>query len=188
MLSFCLTEQLTGNSSLSSSHNAESPDLQPNHLATRLIDKNALNVMAGQSQTNISDCLSKSRVQTNCINKEKSCECGICQPSVDGGRDTFKGKDGILQEDKTVEGMTGRDKKDRAVGSWVSAQENVPDTCCCGAAWHDHKPVLDKFKTFLQGTPGEKLINLWMDIEKLKIVQHRKNRWTLSVCKQFKPK
>ncbi|XP_028983866.1 regulator of G-protein signaling 22 [Betta splendens] len=187
-------EKLTGDSHKKflqepSSHIAEASELQLKDLASRLSNnvlKNALNVMAGQSQANKSDCLSKD--QTNCINKEKSCECKVCQPSVNGGM--FKGKTAILQEDKTgneVEGMMDRDKANRAGGSWVSAQQNVPDSCCRGAGWHDRKPGLDKFKKFLQGTSGEKIINLWMDIEKLKIVQHRerKNRYLVLMRSRY---
>ncbi|KAM6909718.1 regulator of G-protein signaling 22 [Xenentodon cancila] len=62
-------------------------------------------------------------------------------------------------------------KKNR--GSRVKNQEYTPDFC-----WDD-RPDFNAFKEFLQGTHGEKLLCLWMDIERLKAAQHRdrKNRY-----------
>lgn len=49
--------------------------------------------------------------------------------------------------------------------------------------FHDSSYGLKKFKSFLQGTPGEKLFYLWMDIERLKTLQnqHSKNRYLIVV-------
>ncbi|CAK6967144.1 LOW QUALITY PROTEIN: regulator of G-protein signaling 22 [Scomber scombrus] len=49
------------------------------------------------------------------------------------------------------------------------------------------KPGLDEFKEFLRGTPGEKLLNLWMDIERLKAIQHRerKNRYLVLMRSRY---
>lgn len=182
-----LTEPLNGNPKEqylqeSSSQNVESSELQLEYLATRLIKNvlnNALNVVDGQSQANISDCLSKLRDQTNCISKEKSCECKVCQRSAVGGRDTLKEKEEKVQvgeSGKEVDEKTDWGKENREVGSRGPGQENMPDICCHGACWHDNRPSLDNFKEFLQGTPGEKLINLWMDIEKLKIIEHSERK------------
>ncbi|XP_026228367.1 regulator of G-protein signaling 22 [Anabas testudineus] len=193
-----LTEPLNGNPKEqylqeSSSQNVESSELQLEYLATRLIKNvlnNALNVVDGQSQANISDCLSKLRDQTNCISKEKSCECKVCQRSAVGGRDTLKEKEEKVQvgeSGKEVDEKTDWGKENREVGSRGPGQENMPDICCHGACWHDNRPSLDNFKEFLQGTPGEKLINLWMDIEKLKIIEHseRKGRYLVLMRSRY---
>lgn len=183
-LNLCFTEPSAGNREEqylqeSSSQNAEFSELQLKYLATRLIKNvlnNALNVIDGQNQANISDCLSKSRDLTNCTSKEKSCECKVCQHSAVEGRDRLKGKKEKVQEGKNgkgVEEKTHCKKENREVRSRGSGQEKMSDICCHGTCWHDNTPGLDNFKDFLQGTPGEKLINLWMDIEKLKIIQHR---------------
>ncbi|KAJ8353845.1 hypothetical protein SKAU_G00214120 [Synaphobranchus kaupii] len=45
---------------------------------------------------------------------------------------------------------------------------------------HDTKKGLQDFKSFLQGTPGEKLFHLWMDIERLKSLQNMNSKnWYL---------
>lgn len=186
-LSLCCKEQSADNQEEqylqeSSSQSAESSELQRKYLATRLIKNvlnNALNVIAGQNQANISDCPSKSRDLTNCTSKEKCCECKVCQHSAVGGRDRSKGKKEKVQEGKNgkgVEDKTDCKKMNREVRSRVSPQEEMPDICCHSACWHDNTPGLDNFKEFLQGTPGEKLINFWMDIEKLRIIQHRERK------------
>ncbi|XP_069393280.1 regulator of G-protein signaling 22 [Paralichthys olivaceus] len=139
---------------------------------------NALNVMTDESQGNISDCFNTSAEQTNGTSKEeKLCEY-VCQISANGGRKQLEGIQ-VKVKEKTgnpVEEKTECDKRNREVGSWDKNRGNVSDchvTCCL-----DNRPGLDEFREFLRGTPGEKLINLWMDIEKLKSEKHgeRKNR------------
>ncbi|CAJ1061447.1 regulator of G-protein signaling 22 isoform X1 [Xyrichtys novacula] len=46
----------------------------------------------------------------------------------------------------------------------------------CSSKTDFSRPGLDEFKEFLQGTPGEKLLNLWMDIERLKTTQNRERK------------
>uniref|UniRef100_A0A3P8PCW3 RGS domain-containing protein n=1 Tax=Astatotilapia calliptera TaxID=8154 RepID=A0A3P8PCW3_ASTCA len=70
----------------------------------------------------------------------------------------------------------GWDKKDQEEGSRATNQEDVPYTCCNDTGFYGS---LDKFREFLQGTSGEKLLNLWMDIERLKAARdkERKHRY-----------
>lgn len=177
-LSLCFTEP----SNPEEQYLQESSELQLKYLATRLIKNvlnSALNVMDGQNQANSSDCLSESRDVTNRPSKEKSCECKVCQHSAVAGRDGLKGEEEKVQQGKNgrgVEEETDCKKVNGEVRSRGSRQEKVPDICCHSAYWHDNTPSLDNFLDFLQGTPGEKLINLWMDIEKLKVLQHKERK------------
>uniref|UniRef100_A0A4W5KZZ3 RGS domain-containing protein n=1 Tax=Hucho hucho TaxID=62062 RepID=A0A4W5KZZ3_9TELE len=63
-----------------------------------------------------------------------------------------------------------------------SAEENDRDLefCDATASIHGDRQGLGEFKDFLKGTPGEKLLRLWMDIERLKTLQdgRRKNRYS----------
>ncbi|XP_040899864.1 regulator of G-protein signaling 22 [Toxotes jaculatrix] len=177
-LRLCFTEPSAGNSKMkylteSSSQNFESSELQLEYLAARVVKQvlnNALNVMGDQSQDSISDCTST----------EKSCECNVCRHSSNGGRERLNGKKEKVQEGKRgSEAKTEWHQKNREVGRTGTDQESIPDICCHGTCCQYNRAGLDKFKEFLRGTSGEKLYNLWMDIEKLKAVQHRerKNRY-----------
>uniref|UniRef100_A0A3B4XAZ8 RGS domain-containing protein n=1 Tax=Seriola lalandi dorsalis TaxID=1841481 RepID=A0A3B4XAZ8_SERLL len=128
-------------------------------LMVKQVLNNALKVMDHQRQQNISGCFSKSVDQTHCTSTDKPCECKVCQHSPNGGRERLEGKKEKVQERKR--------------GSRDTDHENVPDICCHGSCCQGNIPGLGAFKEFLRGTPGEKLINLWMDIEKLKATQHR---------------
>nr|XP_019946667.1 PREDICTED: regulator of G-protein signaling 22 [Paralichthys olivaceus] len=98
------------------------------------------------------------------------------QKEPNGGRKQLEGIQ-VKVKEKTgnpVEEKTECDKRNREVGSWDKNRGNVSDchvTCCL-----DNRPGLDEFREFLRGTPGEKLINLWMDIEKLKSEKHRERK------------
>ncbi|XP_047196784.1 regulator of G-protein signaling 22 [Hippoglossus stenolepis] len=161
----------------------ESVEAQLEGLAAKIVKQvlnNALSVMTDESQGNISDCFNMSAEQTNCTSKEeKLCEC-VCQHSANGGREPLEGIQAKVQEDKmgnAVEEKTEWDKRNREVGSWDKGRGNVCDIGCHVNCCLDNRPGLDEFMEFLRGTPGEKLINLWMDIEKLNPVQpERKNR------------
>lgn len=165
-----------------SSRNYESTELQLEYLAAKVVKQvlhNALNVMDGQSQANSSDCSSRSGQQTNCASADTSCECKVCQHSADGGRQRLEGKTEKVQEGKRrsrVGEKTEWLKKNWEVGCQGTDQENVLDICCHGTCCHGNRPSLDEFKEFLRGTPGEKLFNLWMDIERLKATQNRERK------------
>lgn len=166
----------------SSSYNYESSELQLESLAAKVVKQvlnNALNVMDGQSQPSTSDCFSKSGDQTNCSSTDRSCECKVCQRSADGGRERLEGKKEKVQEGKRgseVEEKTEWLKKNWEVGRRGTDQENVLDICCHGTCCQGNRPGLDEFKEFLRGTAGEKLLHLWMDIERLKATQNRERK------------
>uniref|UniRef100_A0A3B4XFJ5 RGS domain-containing protein n=1 Tax=Seriola lalandi dorsalis TaxID=1841481 RepID=A0A3B4XFJ5_SERLL len=154
----------------SSGQDFESSQLQLEYLAARVVKQvlnNALKVMDHQRQQNISGCFSKSVDQTHCTSTDKPCECKVCQHSPNGGRERLEGKKEKVQERKR--------------GSRDTDHENVPDICCHGSCCQGNIPGLGAFKEFLRGTPGEKLINLWMDIEKLKATQHRELKFSFYI-------
>lgn len=175
----------------SSGHGYESSELQLEYLAATVVKQalnNALTVMDGR--TNTSECFSKSGDQTDCTSTVKSCECETCLHSADGCRERLEAREAKVQEDKRstgVEQRTGGFKKYWEVGSSGTYQANVLDICCHGICCRGSRPGLDEFKEFLRGTPGEKLFNLWMDIERLKSTQNRerKNRWILQHNEHF---
>uniref|UniRef100_A0A3Q1B4K3 RGS domain-containing protein n=2 Tax=Amphiprion ocellaris TaxID=80972 RepID=A0A3Q1B4K3_AMPOC len=141
-----------------------------------------MNVMNSQSQENTSECLSKSGHQTHCTNTDKPCECKVYQHSADQDRERLEEKVGKVQHDargSEWEEKTDWEKKNREVESRGAYQQNVLDICCHDTCCYGNRPGLDEFKEFLRGTPGEKILNLWLDIERLKATQHRerKNRY-----------
>uniref|UniRef100_H2TU61 RGS domain-containing protein n=1 Tax=Takifugu rubripes TaxID=31033 RepID=H2TU61_TAKRU len=81
------------------------------------------------------------------------------------------------REGKVQEGTGGVRVEERAqrleAGSGGLGQKNAPYICFYGICCHGSRPGLDDFKEFLHGRPGEKTFNLWMDIERLKLVQNR---------------
>lgn len=166
----------------SSGQNHQSSELHLEYLAAEVVQRvlnNALNVMDVQSQANTTDCFSKSGDQTNCTSTDGSCECKVCQQSADGGRGRLEGKEEKVQEGKRgsrVEENTEWFKKNRVLGRRGTDQENVLDICCHGSCCHGNRPGFDEFKEFLRGAPGEKLLNLWMDIERLKATQNRERK------------
>ncbi|XP_058503200.1 regulator of G-protein signaling 22 [Solea solea] len=158
----------------SMSQSCESSELQLENVSDREVKQmlnNALNIMDDQSEGNISDCFNKPGEQTSCTSKEKRCEC----------KERLKRNREEVEADKWGSGAEKNTEWDENTEErcWDTDQENVCDICCPGTCCHDNKPGLDEFKEFLQGTPGEKLLSLWMDIEKLKALQHgeRKNRY-----------
>lgn len=166
----------------SSSQSYESSELQLEHLAATVVKQalnNALTVMDGQSQANTSECFSKLGDQPDCTGTVKSCECKVCLHSADGCRERLEGRKEKVQEDERGTGVEERTellKKNWEVGRRGTNQENVLDICCHGICCHGSSPGLDEFKEFLRGTPGEKLFNLWMDIERLKSTQNRERK------------
>nr|XP_046256633.1 regulator of G-protein signaling 22 [Scatophagus argus] len=165
-----------------SSQNYESSELQLECLAAEVVKQvlnNALNLMDGQSQAKTPGCFNSSGDQTNSTSVEKSCECKVCWHSVDGRQERLEGNNGKVQEGKRgsgVEENTEWFKKNWEVGRRATEQKNVLDHCCHGICCHGNGPGLDEFKEFLRGTPGEKLLNLWMDIERLKATQNRERK------------
>ncbi|KAM9352872.1 regulator of G-protein signaling 22 [Symphorus nematophorus] len=170
----------------STAQNHESSELQLESVAAEVVKQvlnNALTVMDGQSQANTSECFSKSGALTDWRSTDGSRECKFCRHSADGGSERLEEKKEKVQEGKRGSGEEKKaewfKKKNWEVGSRGTKQENVLDICCHGTCCHGSRPGLDEFKEFLRGTPGEKLLNLWMDIERLKSTQNRerKNRF-----------
>ncbi|KAM9852580.1 regulator of G-protein signaling 22 [Aulostomus maculatus] len=73
-----------------------------------------------------------------------------------------KGLEGRGQEERQELGKTNRTVRRRG----IEHQTGLDIRC------YDDRPGLDKFKEFLRGTPGDKLLNLWLDTERLKTTQH----------------
>lgn len=163
-------------------HGYGSVELQHECLVSTMdsrVFNNAETVMEGPNQTSASADVSRSAEQTACTAPPGPCECQA--PAV-GCRETLEGREGKVQE-----GMGGVRVEERAqrleAGSGGPGQENAPYICFYGICCHGSRPGLDDFKEFLYGKPGEKTFNLWMDIERLKLLQNRerKNRWPL-IC------
>lgn len=123
------------------------------------------------SQANTSHCAAKSGHQTFCSSPDEGKNCALWKPS--GDEDGASCQDGLRWGRRTE-----RDEKTWVMGSKITNQENRLDVCWHGTCWVCKRPGLDEFQEFLQGTPGENLLDLWMDIERLRAAQHseRKNR------------
>ncbi|XP_034029385.1 regulator of G-protein signaling 22 [Thalassophryne amazonica] len=118
----------------------------------------ATKVIIGLQQTTASDCLSESQGLTARANTAGSSKCNANRCSAG---------ENALQDCKDVSG--GEEKTEMGEGKRGTEQ----DICCCGVCCLGSGPGLDEFKEFLHGRPGEKLLNLWMDIERLKDIKHR---------------
>lgn len=156
-------------------HGYGSVELQHECLVSTMdsrVFNNAETVMEGPNQTSASADVSRSAEQTACTAPPGPCECQA--PAV-GCRETLEGREGKVQE-----GMGGVRVEERAqrleAGSGGPGQENAPYICFYGICCHGSRPGLDDFKEFLYGKPGEKTFNLWMDIERLKLLQNRERK------------
>ncbi|CAJ1061449.1 regulator of G-protein signaling 22 isoform X1 [Xyrichtys novacula] len=107
-----------------------------------------------------------------------SCESKVSQLLPREGKERLEGEEEKFQERKTECGEEDKtnEPKMKEVGNWGATHENVLGICCHGPCCYGTRPGLDEFKEFLQGTPGEKLLNLWMDIERLKTTQNRERK------------
>lgn len=162
-------------------HGYMSCELQQECLVSTLgsqVLNNAGTVMDCRNHTNIPADVSRSAEQTDCSSSLGLCEC---RDSAAGCMETLR-REGKVQED--VGGVRVEERARRwEAGSGGPGQKNVPYNCSYGICCHGSRLGLDDFKEFLQGRPGEKTFNLWMDIERLKSVQNqeRKNRWAV-IC------
>ncbi|XP_074539818.1 regulator of G-protein signaling 22 isoform X2 [Halichoeres trimaculatus] len=120
---------------------------------------NALNVMNRLSQTNTVGCPAE---QTHCGSTGRS--CGRHERAEES------------QRDRGEEEKTNRPETKCEGGKWGTDQESALDICCHGPCCHGTRPGLGEFKDFLRGTPGEKLLHLWMDIERLKATRSRERK------------
>ncbi|XP_063340860.1 regulator of G-protein signaling 22 [Pelmatolapia mariae] len=152
---------------------SHSPEQHLEYLAVQVTEqvlKDTMNVTDGPNQADTWECFSKSGDQANCSSTDRSCKCDLNR-HLNRGR--LEGEKERSQRDKRG---CGWDKKDQEEGSRATNQEDVPYTCCNDTGFYGS---LDKFREFLQGTSGEKLLNLWMDIERLKATRdkERKHRY-----------
>lgn len=131
----------------------------------------AVRVMGGHSQANTSHFFSESGTQTN--DRPCSRECKVHQNSP--ARDEKpQQRDEKVHQGKRDSSET-RTWEMRSTGTqW----KNGLEISCYDNCSHSNRVNLDVFKEFLRGTPGEGLLNLWMDIERMKATEsrERKNR------------
>ncbi|XP_028326368.1 regulator of G-protein signaling 22 [Gouania willdenowi] len=125
-----------------------------------------------QTQANTSESFRLPGDQTNYCSTEKPRECQVYQVSEKANGERLMGKNDLYQDVNQASDSAGK-------------------TRCDGVSYYGDWISLDDFKEFLQGTPGEKLVNLWIDIERVKAIHSsaRKSRylvwmrsWYLSKC------
>lgn len=163
----------------SSSQTNNSSEVQLGLLAATVVNQvlhNSLTVMDGQCLANTSESFSLSGDNAYCTNTVKSCEYDIFPQSATGVQDREKVREEKVQEDNTgVEMKTELEKKSWKEEGKGRHKKTVFD-CCHGILCHSSRLGLDEFKEFLRGTQGEKMFNLWMDIERLKCTQNRQRK------------
>ncbi|XP_029307082.1 LOW QUALITY PROTEIN: regulator of G-protein signaling 22 [Cottoperca gobio] len=181
-----LSINFTEEQHLKKSCSQDCSELQLEYLASTVVKQvlnNALHVMDGQSQANTSGD------QTHCTSTHGSCDGKVCRCLANGGTARLGGEEKVGEGNRSrgVEEKTEWFKKNRGMGSRGKDQENVHDICCHGTCCHGKIPGLDELKEFLRGTPGEKLLRLWMDIERLKATQNRerKNRYLVLMRSRY---
>lgn len=153
-------------------HSYESSELQLESLATTVVQQ-VLNSALTDLLT-----VSKSGEQTDCTSEAESWECKAFLHAADRCRGKSGAREEKVQEEERgarVEQRTKGFKTCWEVGSSGTCHENVLDMCCHGIC-HQGRPGLDEFKEFLRGTLGEKLFNLWMDIERLRSTHNRERK------------
>ncbi|XP_076004555.1 regulator of G-protein signaling 22 [Genypterus blacodes] len=144
---------------------------------------NAVKLMDEFNKANTGDSFRELGDQTNCWTHTRSFpESKVSHGSVGENTESIEEKKENVPEDEIgseEEGKTDEYKKNEELGSRGTDQESVLDICYHGACCYGSRLGLDEFKEFLQGTAGEKLLSLWMDIERLKTTQRRewKNRY-----------
>ncbi|CAG6016053.1 unnamed protein product, partial [Menidia menidia] len=125
-------------------------------------------LLDGKSLTNTSESASKSGHQSSCAPTGKNLSEGKERERLDNKK----------VQDGSMETQTQGNETNRMVGSSVTKQEDFLEMCWHDTCCHSERPDLHEFKDFLQGTPGQKLFDLWLDIERLKTIQpmERKDR------------
>lgn len=130
--------------------------------------------MDGQSQANTSGCFNMSGDNAcSTPTARGSREDSGCLLSASGVQGGLKVRDDTVQEDKRNTGVEGKvelQQRTCRVEGRSSQQENNLECC------HSSRPGLDHFKEFLRGTQGEKILNLWMDIERLRCTQNEQRK------------
>lgn len=134
----------------------------------------SLSIMDGESRPNTSGCINLS-VDNTCSTPTagqswEDSGCLLSDRSAQGG---LKVRDDPARTDKRDTGVEEkvepRQRECRVEGRSSKRQNNLD---CC----HSSNPSLDHFKEFLRGTQGEKILNLWMDIDRLKCTRNEQRK------------
>ncbi|XP_021177155.2 regulator of G-protein signaling 22 [Fundulus heteroclitus] len=146
-------------------------DKQLKYLADRVVNqvlKDAVNMLHRERWAETSERVSKSGHQSNL--------------SRTGNQDNIRldrEKETFINAVMRRRAMPAGVEKSSEMGGKVTNKTNAvvlgwQDSCCYG-----NRPGFNEFKEFLRGTTGEKLLNLWMDVERLRAMPHneRKNRY-----------
>ncbi|KAM6968280.1 regulator of G-protein signaling 22 [Aplochiton taeniatus] len=118
---------------------------------------------------------------------KSSSEACLCSSQVEETDGKDKGRDYVClsqmsySSDSEFSSRLLDEEKDQGLGS-SDPDVGFHGTCCHGIA-----QGLDEFKEFLQGTPGEKLLHLWIDVERLKSLKdsERKNRHLVQMRSRY---
>ncbi|XP_041843534.1 regulator of G-protein signaling 22 isoform X2 [Melanotaenia boesemani] len=160
----------------------DSPDQHLEYLADQVVSqviKQSVHMIDGQSLANTSECDCKPGHQANGISTKECCKCKVHKHSAGEDGERSKNMKGPEDMRSKTEEKAQQDEKNMRVEIRATNQENTHNMCQHEACCYGRRSGLDDFKEFLHGTPGEKLLNLWLDIERLKTTQHpeRKKRY-----------
>ncbi|XP_054638052.1 regulator of G-protein signaling 22 [Dunckerocampus dactyliophorus] len=147
----------------------EVSELHVDHLAEEVVKRvieDALSMLTAQSQANATHL-------THNTNTDRCCKCKAWSGAFDEKQEEH------FQEFQRSSGWKVQRECEKTLseGRWSRGLETDLDICCYGTCCQGNKPGIDGLKEFLRGTPGGKLLNLWLDIERLKTIQNgeRKN-------------
>ncbi|XP_077382326.1 regulator of G-protein signaling 22 [Festucalex cinctus] len=142
-------------------------------LAARVVQQvvdDAVHMLAAQRQGSTYDL-------TGCTNTDKN---GKCIPSVDENtKEQCEECQKLSRRNEILDG----DKTKMPERSWSSDLETVLDVCCHGTCHLGNQPGMDDFKEFLRGRAGGRLLNLWMDIERLKTINGERTNSFLALMR-----
>lgn len=132
----------------------------------------ALTAMDGPERANAGDPSPRPGEEAKRCRGDGRLQCKVYQDASAEAQDEALGK-------KFPEGSGSRTGAEKAEGEEPERAERAePPGRGPGGGRHGNGLGLDDFKAFLRGTAGDKLLNLWMDIERLRSTGRveRKNR------------
>lgn len=135
---------------------------------------NSLRIMDGESPANTPGCFNLSGDNTSSSPTAREWwQADGCLLSATGDQGGLKVRDDPVHQDKrdaaVEETVEPQQRGCRAEGR---SSQQVNNLDCC----HSSRPGFDHFKEFLRGTQGEKILNLWMDIERLRCTQNEQRK------------